>query len=194
MKLTLAGIAAGLLLAASAAALAQDASGQEDAPKADVVKTVGDWQVRCFSVQNSSPCDQFWQQTDPRTGQRMVAVSIAYAPSADRHLVVISVPLGVSIPKGVTIQADNYTSPALHYRMCSRDGCFVQAVVDNGMIASLAKSGPQAKLNIAGDDGKTFSLPLSLKGFSEAHDEMVSEAKAKASKTPPAAPAAPAKP
>ncbi len=187
MKLTLAGIAGGILLAASAA-LAQEAPDQQAQPKTDVVKTIGDWQVRCFSVQNPNPCDQFWQQTDPRTGQRVVAVSIAYAPSADRHLVVIIVPLGISIPKGVTIQTDSYTSPVLKYRMCSREGCFVQMVADNAMISSLAKSGPQAKLNIAGDDGKTYSLPLSLKGFSEAHDEMVSQAKAKASKAP--APAA----
>jgi invasion protein IalB len=187
MKLALAGIAAGLLLTA-VAALAQDASAQAGAPKTDVVKTVGDWQVRCFNVQNSNPCDQLWQQTDPRSGQRVVAVSIAYAPNSDRHLVVVIVPLGVSIQRGVTIQTDSFTSPVLHYRMCSRDGCFVQMVADNSLIASLAKSGPQAKLNIAGDDGKSYSLPLSLKGFSEAHDDMVSEAKAKASKAP--APAA----
>jgi len=191
MKRALTGIAAGLLLTAGAA-LAQDAPAQQPAapPKADVVKTIGDWQVRCFSVQNSNPCDMFWQQTDPRSGQRVVAVSIAYSPTADRHLAVIILPLGVSIPKGVTIQTDSYTSPALKYRMCSRDGCFVQTIVENAVIESIAKSGPQAKINIAGDDGKPYALPLSLKGFSEAHDEMVSQAKAKASKAPAAAPAA----
>ena len=188
MKLTLAGIAGAFLLTATAA-LAQDAPAQPAAPpKTDVVKTAGDWQVRCFSVQNGNPCDQFWQQNDPRTGQRVVAVSIAYSPAADRHLLVIIVPLGISIPKGVTIQTDSYTSPVLKYRMCSREGCFVQSVVDNAVVESMAKSGPQAKLNIGGDDGKTYSLPLSLKGFSEAHDEMVSQAKAKATKAP--APAA----
>ena len=187
MKLALTGIAAGFLLALGTA-LAQDAPEQASQPRTDVVKTVGDWQVRCFNVQNGNPCDQFWQQADPRTGQRIVAVSIAYSPTADRHLVVVIVPLGVSIPKGLTIQTDSYTSPQMRYRMCSREGCFVQMVVDNGLIESLAKSGPQAKLNIAGDDGKAYSLPLSLKGFSEAHDAMVSEAKSKASKAP--APAA----
>jgi invasion protein IalB len=68
----------------------------------------------------------------------------------------------------------------------------VQAVVDDNLIASLSKSGPQAKLNIGGDDGKAYSLPFSLNGFAGAHDEMVSQAKARATK--PAAPAAPAKP
>jgi invasion protein IalB len=187
VKLALTGIAAGLVLAAGAA-LAQAPSDQAAAPKEDVVKTVGDWQVRCFGVQNPNPCDMFWQVGNPNTGQREVAVSIAYAPSADRHLMVIIVPLGISIPKGVTIQTDSYTSPVMHYRMCSREGCVVQVAADNSQIESLAKSGPDAKLNIAGDDGKTYALPLSLKGFSGAHDEMGSEAKAKAAKAP--APAA----
>jgi invasion protein IalB len=187
MKLALTGIVAGLLLSAGTA-LAQAPSGQEGPPKADLVKTVGDWQVRCFSGQNQNPCDQYWQQVDARTGEREVTVSIAYSPSAGRNLVVMTVPLGVSIPRGLVIQTDSYTSPVMHYRLCSREGCFVQ-VADNGLVESLAKSGPDAKLNIVGDDGKSYSLPLSLKGFAAAHDEMVSDTKARAK--PAAAPAKP---
>jgi invasion protein IalB len=185
VRLVLPAVVAGFVLAAGAA-LAQAPSEQGSAPSE--VKTVGDWQVRCFNVQNQNPCDQFWAQVDPRTGQREVAVSVAYAPTMDRNLVVITVPLGVSILRGLTIQTDSYTSPLMHYRVCSRDGCFVQ-VVDNALVASLAKSGPEAKLNIAGDDGKSYSLPLSLKGFAGAHDEMVSDAKARVK--PASAPAKP---
>jgi invasion protein IalB len=188
MKLALTGIAAGLMLSAGAA-FAQAPSDQAPAPPTSV-KNIGDWQVRCFGVKNENPCDQFWQQSDPRSGQRMLAISVAYATSANRHLLMITVPLGVSITKGLTIQTDSYTSPAMRYRMCSRDGCFVQMVVDNGLIESLAKSAPEAKINVADESGKIFSLPLSLKGFAQAHDEMVSEAKAKAVK-PAAAPAKP---
>ncbi|HUE65501.1 MAG TPA: invasion associated locus B family protein [Rhizomicrobium sp.] len=182
MKLALTGIAAGTLLA-TGAALAQAPSEQ-----ADLVKSVGDWQVRCFKVQNQNPCDQYWEQVDQRTGQRAVTVSIAYSPSMERHLVVITVPLGVSLPKGLTVQTDNYSSPPMHYRTCSRDGCFVQ-LVDNALVEALAKSGADGKLNIVGDDGKSYSLPLSLKGFAGAHDEMVSDAKTRAKPVP-----APAKP
>ena len=189
MKLALTGMLTAIAMVAGTA-LAQAQSDQAAAPRAEVLKTVGDWQVRCFGVQNPNPCDAFWQRTDPRTGERMVTISVAYAPSADRHMIVVIVPLGISIPKGLTIQTDTYTSPVMRYRMCSREGCFVQLVVDNAMIESLAKSGPDAKLNIAADDGKVYSLPLSLKGFSGAHDEMVSDAKSRAAK----APAAPAKP
>jgi invasion protein IalB len=98
----------------------------------------------------------------------------------DRHLLQITVPLDISIQKGLTIQSDSYTSPVLKYRMCTRDGCFVQMAADNALVAALAKSGPEAKLNIVGDNGKSYGLQFSLKGFAAAHDDMVAQARAKA--------------
>jgi invasion protein IalB len=90
------------------------------------------------------------------------------------------VPLDIAIQKGVTIQADAYTSPVLKYRMCNREGCFVQLAPDNALVEALAKAGADAKINIVADTGKSFALPLSLKGFSAAHDDMVAQARVKA--------------
>ena len=131
---------------------------------------------------------------DQRTRQRVVSLSFAYVPSLDRHALQITVPLEVSIPKGLTIQTDTYTSQVLKYRRCDRNGCYVEMAVDNGLIESLARSGADAKVNIAADNGKTYGLKFSLKGFASAHDDMVGQAKAKAKSVqqPAAAPAAPA--
>jgi invasion protein IalB len=63
--------------------------------------------------------------------------------------------------------------------MCSREGCFVQMAADDAIVEGMAKSGPQAKLNIVGDNGKSYGLQFSLKGFSAAHDDMVAQARAK---------------
>ena len=46
----------------------------------------------------------------------------------------------------------------------------------------MAKSTGDAKVNVVGDDGKTYSIKFSLKGFAQAHDDMVAQAKAKATK------------
>jgi invasion protein IalB len=177
VKLALIG-AAGLLLTAGAA-LAQARDGAAP-PAQPEVKMVGDWMVRCFAAESPNPCDVFQEQDSTNGRQRILSVSIAYVPSMDRHLMQITVPLQVSLPKGITIQADNYTSPVLKYRMCTREGCFVQTAIDSALIESLAKSGSDAKINVAGEDGKSYALRLSLKGFSTAHDSMVSQAKAKA--------------
>jgi len=86
--------------------------------------------------------------------------------------------LGVGL--GLTINTDSYNSPVMHYRRCDRNGCYVEMAVDNAMVESLAKSGPQGKLTITADNGKTYGLAISFKGFAAAHDEMVSQARAKA--------------
>lgn len=171
----LTGALAGLVLAFGGA-FAQ----QSSPPGRPDTKTIGDWQVRCFPVENPNPCDVFQERGDSRTQQRILTVSLAFAPSLNRHLLQITVPVGVALQRGLTIQADSYTSPVMKYRMCSREGCFVQVVPDNAVIEALTKAGSDAKINIVADGGKSFSLPLSLKGFSAAHDDMVTQARAKA--------------
>ena len=176
LKPVLTGLLAGLLLACGSA-FAQQAPVSPGTPD---IKTVGDWQVRCFPVNNPNPCDVYQELDNQSTRQRVLSLSLAYMPSADRHLMQISAPLEVAIQKGLTIQTDSFTSPVLKYRMCSREGCFVQFAPDSAMIEALTKSGPEAKINIVGDNGKTYSIRFSLKGFAAAHDDMVSQARVKA--------------
>ena len=190
---TLMAACAGLMLAAGAA-LAQQAPAADGAPGRPDVKTVGDWTVRCFPIQSPSPCDIFQEQDYQKTGQRVLSISIAYVPSMDKHAIQISVPLDISIPKGVTLQTDTYTSPVLKYRRCDRNGCYIEMAVDNGLVEGLAKSGDKGKVNIAADNGKNYTLNFSLKGFSQAHDDMVAQARAKAKPVEQSAAAAPAKP
>jgi invasion protein IalB len=190
LKTVWAGLFAGLLFAASGAAAQQQADSGA-APGRPEVKNVGDWQVRCFPVNSTHPCDVFQEMADQASRQRILSLSLAFDPSLDRHLMQITVPLEVSLQKGLTIQTDNYTSPVMKYRMCTREGCFVQLLVENTVIDNLVKAGPDAKVNIVADGGKSFGLKFSLKGFSAAHDDMVSQARAKAKTAKPAdAPAA----
>jgi invasion protein IalB len=176
-KPVLIGALAGILFA-SGAAFAQQAPAAGNAPPE--VKTVQDWFVRCFPIQSPSPCDMFQELDSQTTKQRVLSLSVAYVPSLDRHALQITVPLDISIPKGMTIKTDNYTSPVLKYRRCDRNGCYVEMAVDNSLVESLAKSGPAAKINIVADGGKAYSLNFSLKGFAEAHDDMVAQTRAKA--------------
>lgn len=192
---TLIGAGFGLALACGAAlaqgtpdAAPQSATAQTPS-KPPETKTIGDWIVRCFPIQSPSPCDMFQELVDQRTKQRVLSFSIAYVPNLNRHGMQITVPLEVGLQKGVTISSDSYTSPSFRYRYCDRGGCYVQTVIDNAAIESLAKSGPDGKVRVFADGGKAYDLKFSLKGFAAAHDDMVEQAKAKATKAP-AAPAA----
>ncbi|HWY61591.1 MAG TPA: invasion associated locus B family protein [Rhizomicrobium sp.] len=161
-------------------------------PAVTDTKPVGDWTVRCFAVASASPCDMYAEYHQDTSQQRVLSVSIAYVPKDDRHVVDIAVPLGISIAAGVVIKTDSYTSPKLGFRRCDQAGCYVEGLMPNDMVAAIAKSGPNASVNIMADDGKPFSIRLSLNGFAGAHDAMAQMAKEKAKNTDAAA-AAPKK-
>jgi invasion protein IalB len=184
-------VVAGLLLPIPALAQAA-APPQAGAPLTPTdVKPVGDWTVRCFPVASTSPCDMYEELDDKNTRQRVLGVSIAYVPSSDRHVAQIAVPLGVAIASGAIIKTDSYTSPKMPFRRCDREGCYVELLLPQDIINSLAKSGPEAAVNIVADGGKSFALRFSLNGFAGAHDSMSTLAKQKAtSGTAPAAAAA----
>ena len=188
-KPILIGTLAGILFASGAVFAQQAPDASNTRPD---VKTVQDWFVRCFPIQSPSPCDMFQELDSQTTKQRVLSLSLAYVPSMDRHALQITVPLDISIPKGVTIKTDSYTSPVLKYRRCDRNGCYVETAVDNALVESLAKSGGEGKVNIAADNGKNYTLKFSLKGFSQAHDDMVAKARAKAKPIQQGAGAAPA--
>jgi invasion protein IalB len=173
----------------SGAALAQAPAAAPPPPPE--VKNIGDWLVRCYPAQTQSPCDMYQQQNDAKSQQRVLAVSIAYIPHIDKHAIQISVPLGVSVTRGVVLQAGSYTSPAMPYRRCDRGGCYVEMLLDNPVIDQLNHAGDNALLKITADDGKNYQLKISLNGFTAAHDSMAEQARAKAK--PDGAAAAPAK-
>ena len=103
----------------------------------------------------------FQQQNDAQSQQRMLALSIAYVPHVDRHVMQIAVPLGVSIAPGVIIQDRVYTRrPTLPYRRCDRGGCYVEMLIDNSMVDQLAMPATARSVKITADDGKNYDLKI----------------------------------
>jgi invasion protein IalB len=171
--LAAAALAFGLL---GAAAIAQPAQ-----PAQPDVKHIGDFVVRCFPVKSVAPCDMYEDRANRETGQRVLTFSLAYMPSSNRYILQVSVPLGVSIEKGVVITGSSYTSPALAFRRCDQAGCYVEAEVNKDLLDNFAKLGKDAKIRVVPDGGgKAFDFPFSFDGFSAAHDDMVASNKAKA--------------
>jgi invasion protein IalB len=189
LRATLAGaLALGILSFGPASS--QTAPAGDGAPmQPSETKPFGDWTVRCYPVKTPSPCDMFELLANKQSGQRVLSVSIAYMPSGDRHVIQIAVPLGVSIPRGLILSSDAYTSPALHYRRCDRGGCYVEMLMPNETITSLASSGAQAKIRIFAVTGKPFEIPFSLNGFGDAHGAMQDLARKKVAGNDTAAPA-----
>ncbi len=191
----------GAALAASSPAFAQDqqddqSQQQQQAPgrpapmKPSYVKTYGGWDVRCYPVNSPAPCDMWEAIAFKKGGQLAVSVSIVYAPSQDRHLIQLILPLGVDFAKGANLIAGGYTSPGFKYHHCDRVGCYVE-IPDGNAVVQAMSGVADMKVRITQFHGKSVDLGVPLKGFGEAHTAMVDLAKQKTSgKQPAAAPAA----
>jgi invasion protein IalB len=170
----LASAALGFCLLAGAAAAQQAAQPQPE------VKRIGDFSVRCYPVKSVAPCDLYEDRVNKESGQRVVSLSLAFMPSSSRYILAVSVPLGVSIEKGLVITGAGYTSPALPFRRCDGGGCYVEAAVPKDIVDQFAKLGSDVKIRVTPDSGQVFDFPFSFDGFTAAHDEMVASNRAKA--------------
>lgn len=171
------------IIALAAVLLASGLSGgaalaQQPQPE---VKRIGDFVVRCFPVKNVAPCDLYEDRVNKETGQRVLAFSLAYMPAGNRYILVVTVPLGVAIDKGVVISGGGVNSPALPFRRCDQAGCYVEVPITKDLVDQFAKMGNDARIRVFPDgEAKPFEFPFSFDGFAAAHDDMVTSNKAKA--------------
>jgi invasion protein IalB len=165
--------------AAAAAAAAQQFS---------INQNVGDWVVRCVltTVKSPAPCEVLQSTVNKDNQQRISSMSIAYVPSRETYAMQIVVPTGVALAKGLTL------APALNavkFTRCERDGCYVEMLIDNAAITSLAAAGKGATIGVVGyGRANEIKLPVSLTGFPEAMDRMKTFARDRAVALPNNAP------
>ncbi|MBV9330283.1 MAG: invasion associated locus B family protein [Alphaproteobacteria bacterium] len=180
-------VLAGLIAAPASAQTDQAQSGQMTANES---KHVGDWLVRCFPVKSITPCDMIYVLALKKSGMMLLSMRIAYAPSQDKDLFIIGVPLQVSFAKGLVVSTDAGATAPMQYQHCDRAGCYVQSVMDNATLDQIARSqAAKTKITFAAISGKVVTLPFPLNGFAEARDTLVQLAKGRA-----VAPPAKAKP
>jgi len=194
-------VKAGLLTLLPVFALAQQPPAPAAAPPADpnaaaaqqfsINQNVGDWVVRCVltSLKSPAPCEILQSTVNKDNQQRISSLSIAYVPSRETYAMQIVVPTGVALAKGLTLAP---SLNAVKFTRCERDGCYVELLIDNAAITSLAGAGKAATIGVVGyGRDNEIKLPVSLTGFPEAMDRMKTFAKDRAVALPNNAPVLP---
>ncbi len=143
------------------AAPAANAAGPTD------VKAYGDWVVRCFPVKAPAQCDMFQATVERATQRRIVSISIAYAPGSNLYVAKFVVPLGAKLQDGLTVTSDKNAGAPLAYSRCENDGCTSEGPLDGKLVERLAHAKTAGIVMTMYSGGKA-TLPLSLRGFSEA--------------------------
>lgn len=84
---------------------------------------------------------------------------------------VITTPIGVLLPAGVTLSIDGRQTGAAGYQLCNPTQCIVAELVSGKFITEL-KKGTNVKMTVRSPDGKESAATLSLSGFTKAFNSL----------------------
>jgi len=126
-----------------------------------------DWRLVCPADKDEkASCGMTADLVDPRSGTKLAQLALGSQPGKTDEELVISVPLTVLIPPGVGLQigSDTKTYP---YQTCVATGCVSIVKVDDALLKSL-DGASSAALVVTAQNGRSVSLPVSVKGYSDA--------------------------
>jgi invasion protein IalB len=146
-----------------AAAQAQLPSGAQT-----VAETYQDWQMVCTQPKGGKHCAVGQQQTDSKSGQRILAIELQ--PQGDKADGVLVLPFGLTLDKGVALRiGETDLGPGLRFKTCLPQGCMVPVSIDAKALAALRKASALT-VNAFGDNDQPMAFSISLKGFGAALD------------------------
>ena len=131
-------------------------------------KVFGDWKVRCNSATGApSKCQMFQNVVVKESGRTIMQMIVGYINDVPSPVGVITLPLGVYLPKGLTIQIDKGQTFKVGFENCSAKGCRVRFSIEDALLGTF-KSGITASVTSYNMARKPVLIPISLKGFTAA--------------------------
>ncbi|MBW3098358.1 invasion associated locus B family protein [Pseudohoeflea coraliihabitans] len=152
-----------LLLFLTAAPVAAQQSETQPAPG---------WAVQCSSPSRAKEpqCAMEQKIVLEGSGQFLARMVITQHGAGQNPVMLLHVPLGMSIPAGLTLRVDGMDEPVqLEYQTCDAGGCYAGQPVPAPLLAALIK-GMEATLKFESSARQPIELKFSLSGFTEAYE------------------------
>jgi len=135
----------------------------------------GDWTVRCFHTQdNKDPCELYQLLTDEK-GNPVSEFSMVPLPPGGQAVAgaTIVTPLETLLPQDVTISIDGSGAKRYGFMLCNPVGCFARIGLTQQDLDGY-KKGAKGTMTIvaASAPNAPITLPISLKGFTAAYEEV----------------------
>ena len=132
---------------------------------ADKPKNFKNWVRSCTDVQGGKRqiCTLIQHLNMKDSGRRILSVNIQKLPQG-KASVTLSLPLGVDLLQGAVVAVDKLKPFKVPFRVCLNNGCHITLTGDAKWLESV-KKGNQMMVTFANRQGKRFSIPVSLSGF-----------------------------
>lgn len=173
-RIATAGLALALVLSAGFAEAQnrQRRAKQEEQPRTSS-EQVGDWVLRCDPPQGgqAKQCEMAQILSDKEGKRDLLLMRLGYPPTETEALALIVVPLDVLLPPGLGLKVDARDPAVIPIRHCDANGCLAPWRPSADDVAAM-KAGKELLVLLRNREGKQLGLPVSLKGFSTAHDRL----------------------
>ena len=133
----------------------------------ETVTAFQDWRTACpAATQKQAPCEMIQDVIDEKNHGTVARVAITR--DNGKQVIGFTMPFGVALEPGIGLVVGKDPVKVYQYRTCNQIGCIAEATIDDKLAAAL-KGATEAKLMFAGLDGKPIAVPVSLKGYNDAH-------------------------
>jgi len=138
--------------------------GNATAQELENEKRYKSWTLKCFKQEKSTPSNCLLMQTIvlKETNSRLLQMAIDKQEKqvAGR----LTVPLGVFLPNGLTLQIDKGEKTSFPLLHCDQQGCHTTIRLNKDLIAGL-KAGKQLTVTFSDMTQRSIGVPVSLQGF-----------------------------
>jgi invasion protein IalB len=130
------------------------------------------WASQCASDGRAATPDcSVFQRGVTQTGQVVGSVTIRIPPGATEPVMIVSAPLGLFVPAGISYSIDGASPQILPIQTCDQSGCFASQPVTQEMLGAMFK-GQKLDIAFSNMNQQAITLPLSLVGFTAAYDRI----------------------
>lgn len=135
-------------------------------------QTFNDWKVRCERAPNGGErCYMFQVLVRSESRDPILHIAIGRSQPGAQPVALLTLPLGVILPPGVTVQVDGGVSKKVPWEICARAGCRAAVPVDQSLLQAM-RAGSRAMVGFVGPDRNEHELPVSLSGFTAAFNAL----------------------
>jgi len=126
----------------------------------------GNWTAKCEESQGKvqGGCFIFQNLVLREGGQRVLQFAVGYVATTDEPIALLSLPLGISLPPGVTIRIGDGAPTRVIVERCEPNGCRAGLKLKPDLLRQLSE-GTQLTVTFHDAERRPIDVPLSLEGF-----------------------------
>jgi invasion protein IalB len=126
----------------------------------------GNWTAKCEESKGKvqGGCFIFQNLVLREGGQRVLQFAVGYVATTNEPIALLSLPLGISLPPGVTIRIGDGAPTRVIVERCEPNGCRAGLKLKPDLLRQLSE-GTQLTVTFHDAERRSIDVPLSLEGF-----------------------------